>query len=142
MWLEQGGVVMAKLRHIAISVPDPEKAAQFYERVFGMKRVGETDSPLATGVYLSDGVVNMALLRYKTDEAAGAERGKNYVGVHHFGFQVEDLEDAQRRVEEHGGVFFLDLPDMKETLYYERKFRDPDGIIFDLSHHGWVGTSQ
>jgi methylmalonyl-CoA/ethylmalonyl-CoA epimerase len=84
----------------------------------------------------------MALLRYKTDEAAGAERGKNYVGVHHFGFQVEDLEDAQRRVEEHGGVFFLDLPDMKETLYYERKFRDPDGIIFDLSHHGWVGTSQ
>jgi methylmalonyl-CoA/ethylmalonyl-CoA epimerase len=142
MWLEQGGVVMAKLRHIAISVPDPEKAAQFYERVFGMRRVGETDSPLATGVYLSDGVVNMALLRYKTDEAAGAERGKNYVGVHHFGFQVENLEDAQRRVEEHGGVFFLDLPDMKETLYYERKFRDPDGIIFDLSHHGWVGTSQ
>ena len=133
---------MAKLRHIAISVPDPEKSAQFYEEAFGLKRVGETDSPLATGVYLSDGVINVALLRYKTDEAAGAERGKSYVGVHHFGFQVDDLEEAQRRVEEHGGTFFLDLPDMKDTLYYERKFRDPDGIIFDISHHGWVGTSR
>ena len=29
---------MAKLRHIAITVPDPEKAAQFYLRAFGMKR--------------------------------------------------------------------------------------------------------
>jgi catechol 2,3-dioxygenase-like lactoylglutathione lyase family enzyme len=28
---------MAKLRHIAITVPDPEKAAQFY-LPFGMKR--------------------------------------------------------------------------------------------------------
>ena len=31
---------MAKLRHIAITVPDPEKAAQFYEKAFGLKRVG------------------------------------------------------------------------------------------------------
>ena len=29
---------MAKLRHIAITVPDPQKAAKFYMRVFGMKK--------------------------------------------------------------------------------------------------------
>ena len=23
-------------------------------------------------------------------------------------------------------------------MYYEKKFRDPDGIIFDLFHLGWV----
>jgi len=131
---------MAKLRHIALSVPDPERAARFYEKAFGLKRVGETDSPLATGVYLSDGVINMALLKYKSDEVAG-EQGKDYVGVHHFGFQVDDLENAERRAEEQGATFFLDLPELKETLCYERKFRDPDGIIFDLSHHGWAGTS-
>ena len=34
---------MAKLRHIAITVPDPEKAAEFYERALGLKRVGTTD---------------------------------------------------------------------------------------------------
>ena len=34
---------MAKLRHIAITVPDPEKAAKFYMEAFGLQRVGETD---------------------------------------------------------------------------------------------------
>jgi catechol 2,3-dioxygenase-like lactoylglutathione lyase family enzyme len=43
---------MAKLRHIAITVPDPEKAAEFYMRAFGMKKVGETDWENARGVYL------------------------------------------------------------------------------------------
>jgi catechol 2,3-dioxygenase-like lactoylglutathione lyase family enzyme len=33
---------MAKLRHIAITVPDPWKAAEFYMRAFGMQKVGET----------------------------------------------------------------------------------------------------
>jgi predicted enzyme related to lactoylglutathione lyase len=34
---------MAKLRHIAITVPDPWKAAGFYMQAFGLKKVGETD---------------------------------------------------------------------------------------------------
>jgi hypothetical protein len=32
----------------------------------------------------------------------------------------------------------MDLPALKDTLYYEEKYRDPDGIIFDISQHGWV----
>lgn len=133
---------MAKIRHLALAVPDPEKAAAFYEKVFELERVGHTESPLATGVYLSDGTFNLALLKYKTDEAAGTERGRNYVGAHHFGFIVDDLEAARKTIEDNGGVFFLDLPEHKDTLYYEQKFRDPDGIIFDISHNGWVGTKR
>jgi len=71
---------MAKLRHLAITVPDPEKAAAFYMRAFGMERVGETDWANARGVYLTDGTINLALLHYKTQEAAG-ERGRDFVGV-------------------------------------------------------------
>jgi len=36
----------------------------------------------------------------------------------------------------------LDLPVEKESLCYEKKYRDPDGIIFDISHNGWVGTKD
>lgn len=133
---------MGKIRHLALAVPDPEKSAAFYEKVFGFKRVGETDSELASGLYLSDGTFNLALLKYKTDEAAGGERGKDYVGAHHFGIIVDDLEAARDDIESNGGVFFLDLPGQKDTLYYEQKFRDPDGIIFDISHKGWVGTKR
>ena len=31
----------ARLRHIALSVSDPEKTAKFFEDAFGMKRVGK-----------------------------------------------------------------------------------------------------
>ena len=133
---------MAKLRHIAIAVPDVEKSAQFYEKVFELERVGTTDSDLATGIYLSDGVICLALLNYKTDEAAGTERGKDYVGVHHVGFWVDDLDDMEKSIESGGGTFFLDLPEAKDSLYYEKKYRDPDGIIFDISHNGWVGATK
>ncbi len=133
---------MAKLRHIAIAVPDVERSAQFYEKVFELERVGTTDSDLATGIYLSDGVICLALLNYKTDEAAGKERGKDYVGVHHVGFWVDDLDDMEKTIENGGGTFFLDLPEAKDSLYYEKKYRDPDGIIFDISNNGWVGASK
>jgi methylmalonyl-CoA/ethylmalonyl-CoA epimerase len=130
--------VTAKLRHIALSVPDPEKAAQFYESVFGLKRVGRTESPLASGVYLSDGFINVALLKYKTDEMSGVKEGKDWVGTHHFGFQVDDAEAVKEKIEAHGGTFFMDLPALKDTLYYEEKYRDPAGVIFDVSEKGWV----
>ena len=83
---------MAKLRHIAIAVPDPQAAADFYSKVFDMEIVEPTESPIASGVYLSDGTICLALLNYKTDAAAGLERGKNWVGVHHFGFWCDDLD--------------------------------------------------
>ena len=35
---------MGKIRHIAIQVPDLEKAAAFYEGVFDLKRVSQVDS--------------------------------------------------------------------------------------------------
>ena len=54
---------MARLRHFAICVRDLEKSARFYEEVFGLERVGEETLELGSGVYLSDGVVNLALLK-------------------------------------------------------------------------------
>ncbi|MGH6739317.1 MAG: VOC family protein, partial [Bradyrhizobium sp.] len=38
--------VMAKLRHIAMQVPDLEKAAKFYETCFEMKRVDKVSAPI------------------------------------------------------------------------------------------------
>ena len=133
---------MAKLRQIAMAVPDPEEAAKFYMKTFGMTEAGRTESPIASGVYLTDGTICLALLNYKTDEAAGKERGKDYVGVHHVGFWVDDLEAQGKSIEDNGGSFFLDLPIEKESLYYEKKYRDPNGIIFDISHNGWVGSKK
>src|SRR5918911_5628602 len=83
---------MAKIKHIAISTQDPEATARFYIDVFGLKEVGKVDAPGARGYYLSDGDLNLAILNFKDDVVAGVERGKDYSGIHHIGFQVESLE--------------------------------------------------
>src|SRR5690349_10938197 len=83
---------MPKIKHIAISTQDVDKTAQFYIEVFGMKEIAKVDSPGATGYYLSDGDLNLAILNFKNDAVAGVERGKGWSGIHHIGFQVEDLD--------------------------------------------------
>ena len=88
---------MAKIRHIALSTPDPDKTAKFYVDVFGMKQIGRVDNPNVSGYYLTDGDINLAVLNFKNDAVAGAERGKDYFGIHHFGFQVESLEAITER---------------------------------------------
>ena len=137
---------MAKLRHIALSVKDPWKTAEFYEQAFDMKRVGETDSELARGVYVSDGMITVALLAYKTDEWAGYvegedERGKEFEGIHHMGFWVDDLPETEEKIEQAGGKYFQGRPSGPEpTTFYEMKFRDPNGVILDVTHLGWSGS--
>ena len=96
---------MAKLRHIAISVPDLERSAKFYEETFGMKRVNFAKTPYGDGLSLTDGVVNLTLLHFHTDDAAGDERGKDFVGIHHMGFVVDDLEAVSERIKDNGGTF-------------------------------------
>ncbi|MBI2370837.1 MAG: VOC family protein [Deltaproteobacteria bacterium] len=134
---------MAKIRHIAISTPDPEKTAAFYQQVFGLELVARTDSPLAKGVFLSDGHINLALLRFKTAEAVARPEGVEYQGLHHFGFHVEDMEEVLKRLEEQGAPRLFDRPEHEKQegeggLYFEIKARDPNGIMFDVSSKGWA----
>jgi catechol 2,3-dioxygenase-like lactoylglutathione lyase family enzyme len=135
------GKYMARLRHFAIVVRDQEKSAQFYEEAFGLKRAGFEDLGWSSAIYLSDGVVNLALLHFTGTKGSGREDMKDFVGAHHFGFIVDDLDEAQKRVEAAGGTFFMDLGDNAEKDNFERKFKDPDGIIIDISRKGWSGTN-
>lgn len=130
---------MAKLRHIALVVKDLERSADFYARVFGMQRTALSEGPTARRVYLSDGVVNLALLQYKGQTGSGLEDPSKFVGAHHFGFQVDDLAATGTAIEENGGSYFFDLGKEGEDGF-ERKFKDPDGIIFDINTDGWELT--
>ena len=58
-----GGGTMARIRHIALGTSDPEATAKFYMEGLGLKQVGRVDSPTAEGYYLSDGHVNLAILK-------------------------------------------------------------------------------
>ena len=130
-----------KLRHIAISVPDPGKAADFYMEAFGMTKVGEASAPAADGVYLTDGTINLALLRYKQDEWVGEGKTSDWFGVHHFGFWVDDVKNSRDKIEAAGGKWFMGEME-GDNVFYELKFTDPNGNIFDVTHNGWGGARK
>ncbi len=132
---------MPKLRHIALHTNDPEATAEFYKRAFEMKEVGRTDSPYAVGIYLTDGDLNMAVLRFKTKEAADRRDGMGPVmGLHHFGFWVEDVEETRRRLAEAGAEHRENRDAQATTTFFEEKYKGPDGVMIDISEHGWKGA--
>ena len=130
-----------RLRHIAMSVPDPEKAAKFYQEAFGMEFVARTDSDIAQGCFVTDGVINLALLKFKSDEMAQGT-GKDYVGLHHIGFWVDDPKEAVSAVEAAGASYIMGEVANMGGGFYEIKYNDPNGVIFDISHHGWGGAQK
>ena len=140
---------MPKIKHIAISTQDVDGTAKFYMDVFGMKEIARIDSPNARGYYLSDGDLNLAILNFKNDAAAGAERGKAWSGLHHIGFQVESLEAITEKLAAAGSE---PRHDVNEALgvghgaprheNVEVKYSGPDGVMLDVSETGWVGTSS
>src|SRR6266581_4276565 len=126
---------MSKIKHIAISTQDVERTAKFYIEVFGLKQVARIDSPGARGYYLSDGDINLAILNFKNDAVAGVERGKDYSGIHHIGFQVESLEAITERLKAAGSS---PRDDINQALgvgqadhryaNVEVKYKGPDGV--------------
>ena len=128
-----------RLRHIALRVRNLEASAKFYETIFGFNRVGHQELPIGAAIYLSDGVINLALLKYYGQAGAASENAATTVGTDHFGVQVEDIDAMRKVIESAGGTFFFDFGDEKKGNF-ERKFKDPDGIVFDISRHGWIGT--
>ncbi|AJQ93650.1 VOC family protein [Gynuella sunshinyii] len=132
---------MPSLRHIAIAVSDPWKSAEFYEKAFGMRRVTEARASIGDAVFLTDGVMNLSLCRYNADEPAG-KVGKDYVGLHHIGFWVEDIDKTQADIEAAGGTFWMgEVPeDRARNVFYEVKYHDIDGVVVDITHTGWQGA--
>ena len=129
---------MERLRHIAISVRDPEAAANFFEKAFGMTRAGNA----MRGVYLTDGVVNVAFLNFGDEPIAGFEEQKDVCGLIHFGMWVDSLEESDAKVRAAGGQYLAGRKESDPNVFYEVKYKTPEGIVFDLTENGWRGAAK
>ena len=125
-----------KLRHIAIAVRDPEAAAKFFEQAFGMTRAGNA----MRGVYMTDGIMNVALLDFGDEPIAGFEDQPGHTGLIHFGMWVDRVEDTDRKVRLAGGTYLTGRKETNPNVYYEVKYATPEGIVFDVTESGWKGA--
>jgi catechol 2,3-dioxygenase-like lactoylglutathione lyase family enzyme len=128
-----------RLRHVALSVADPWETAEFYKESLGLEEVTELDGDLAEGVFLTDGVVNLAILHFKSDEAS-QRTGKDFVGLHHIGFWVDDVVASGQQARAAGATWIMGDPNNPDG--YEVKHTDLSGIIFDVAAHGWAGSQK
>jgi methylmalonyl-CoA/ethylmalonyl-CoA epimerase len=74
--------------------------------------------------------MNVALLKTEGDEKSG---------LYHFGMWVDDLDEAEKKVTAAGGTYLAGRPTSPNS-FYEAKYRDPNGVVFDLTHTGWAGA--
>ena len=130
----------ARLRHLAISVPDVAAAQAFFEQAFGMAKAGDA----GRGVYMTDGVMNVALLHFGDDPVVGVTDDPSvpFHGLYHFGMWVDDLTEASARAEAAGAEHLRGRQPDEPNRYYEVKYRSPDGLVFDLTTSGWIGAMR
>lgn len=115
---------MARIRHIVFNTTDPERLAKFYVDVMGLEVVHRAENG---GISLTDGYINLSIHTNKID-------GKPS-GFNHFGFLVENDEEAAARFEKLGYRKPKKRPG--DRHYAEYRAIDPDGNNFDISENGY-----
>ena len=54
---------------------------------------------------------------------------------------MDDIDTMKQVIEAHGGKYHSG-PTGHNLANAEYKFRDPNGIVFDISTHGWDGAKH
>jgi len=132
---------MPRIKHIALTTKDPGKTAAFYKEAFGMQEVRRAPNG---AVFLTDGYINLAILNWKTEKSADVgAHGPNFSGIHHFGFEVEDLDEAAAKLERAAGKRLEEKEGLDMEMAagghrnFEMKWAGPDDVVIDISHTGW-----
>src|SRR5207237_10326106 len=96
---------MARIKHIALVTDDPVKTAEFYKSQFGLTELYRWPTDTGEkGVWLSDGYIYFAILKYGTGDAPklGPGQTSDLRGIHHIGFQVDDIAATEQQLKAAG----------------------------------------
>jgi catechol 2,3-dioxygenase-like lactoylglutathione lyase family enzyme len=124
---------MGKLRHIAFISAEPKKLSDFYQKYFGFEECKVFPSgsrmvidPLFNLAFLQRAAVEVAMAG--THRADGSENELT-IGIHHYGFMVDDLERAVAKLPINRGTAAADF----------RRCRRPEGSARRNAVHRSVG---
>jgi catechol 2,3-dioxygenase-like lactoylglutathione lyase family enzyme len=122
-----------RIRHLGIVTEDLERSAEFYEKVFGFKRLGDVRTPghyPGKALDLSDGEVNYSLLcpdkRVETSVWTQGTLGPNHIGV-----EIEDTARAAEALKGYGIEIYGEDKEQWPPRFF--KFKDLDGVEIDVA---------
>lgn len=119
------------VRHVGIGTQEPERLADFYKFVFGMKEVARAQTG-AKAIYLSDGNINLGLI--KNSPVAGP-------GLQVLGFRVSSIQEIEERLKKPFALTYKDEAPLQLNRtsdgLYNCHLLDPDGTYIALSEEGW-----
>jgi catechol 2,3-dioxygenase-like lactoylglutathione lyase family enzyme len=138
---------MARIRHIALVTDDPAKTAEFYKTHFGLTELYRRPTNTGEkGVWLSDGYIYFAILKYGEPGAPKLGEGQksDLRGIHHIGFYVDDEQETAKSLE---GASFGPIPMERPEGRPEPmeggpggvnlKYYGPDAVQIDIRSRGW-----
>jgi catechol 2,3-dioxygenase-like lactoylglutathione lyase family enzyme len=143
---------MAKLRHIAFISAEPKTLSDFYQKYFGFEECKVFPSGSRMVI---DPLFNLAFLKSRGDEAGavvgthradGAELQRE-PGIHHYGFLVDDLNEAVARLPASlnrgaSPQVSAGVGGPEGARPAEMRFVDPWGNNVDLSSRGFLGREE
>ncbi|QKW09751.1 VOC family protein [Streptomyces sp. NA04227] len=115
-----------RLRHLALTLRDPARAAAFYRDALRMEQFHQDPDGSR---FLTDGYLNLALIQHRPD-------GDVPAGFNHFGFEVPDLGEVAEEMKRYA----CPAPVRRggDRPFAEYRAADPEGNWFDLSEHGFL----
>jgi len=142
---------MARIKHIALVTDDPVATAEFYKQHFGLTELYRRPNKTGeNGVWLSDGYIYFAILKYGDADAPklGPGQTSELRGIHHIGFQVDDLDATAAELQAAGvkkvpmemhGHEEREVTPMRAASggALNLKYLGPDAVHFDVRQKGW-----
>jgi lactoylglutathione lyase len=122
---------MSRIVHLALKVEDLERTTDFYRKVFGFKEMNTERVRDHTSRHLSDGVLDLALIKYDAGtESAESKAAGEGPCIHHFAVEVDSVDKATRQIQAYGCDIISD-PGVIPV-----KFRAPGGTVCELVPKG------
>src|ERR1051326_2041919 len=120
-----------RIVHIAVKVEDLESTGEFYRKVFGFKEMDNAKVRDHTSLHLSDGTIDLALIKYDSEQSAESKAAGLGQCIHHIAIEVDGTEAAERKpytaeIKKHGGEI-VGAPGVIPV-----KFRAPGGTILEI----------
>ncbi len=121
---------MSRIVHIALKVEDLDKTSEFYEKVFGFTRIETSRVRDHTSRHLSDGTIDLALIKYDSEGSAESMAAGQGPCIHHFGIEVDDVGKNLAEIRKFGCEV------ISGSGVVPVKFRAPGGTVAEIVPKG------